>query len=224
MSMGCASVGGAARSRETSPMRIVIQCADSKVSGSGRLCTSSGEPVSFVARPDEARASSLAGTYYARPDDPASGEGRSWRDLLCDYNTSVANSLRLMQAARLYKHHAYADLVGKFGLERVFILSAGWGLVRGTFLLPKYDITFNGAAKSYKRRRQQDHWPDFRHLEDTGEPIVFFGGKDYQSLFSRLTFGFSSPRTVYYRSKEPPDVPGCKLVRYDTTTRTNWHY
>jgi hypothetical protein len=204
-------------------MRIVIQCANSKIEGAGRLCTSNGEPVSFVARPEEAKALNLVGTY-ARPDDPAPGEGRSWRDLLSDYNASVANSLRLAQAARLYKHPAYANLVGKVGLEHVFILSAGWGLVRGTFLLPKYDITFSGDAESYKRRRQQDHWPDFRHLEDTGVPIVFFGGKDYLPLFCRLTSGFSSPRTVYYGSKAPPEAPGCKLVSYPTTARTNWHY
>jgi hypothetical protein len=204
-------------------MRIVIQCADSKADEAGRLCTSNGVPVSFVARPDEARASNPDGTY-ARPDDPAPGEGRSWRDLLSDYNVCAANSLGLSPAARLYKHHAYADLVGKFGLERVFILSAGWGLVRGTFLLPKYDITFSGAAESYKRRRQKDHWLDFRHLEDTGEPIAFFGGKDYLPLFCHLTSGFSSPRTIYYRSDALPDAPGCKLVRYHTTARTNWHY
>ncbi len=204
-------------------MRVVIQCANSKVEGAGRLYTSSGEPVSFVARPDEARALNLAGTY-ARPDDPATGEGRSWRNLLAEYNASAANSLRLVQAARLYEHRAYANLVTKFGIERVFILSAGWGLVSGTFRLPHYDITFSGSAESFKRRRQTDQWHDFCHLEDLGEPIVFFGGMDYLPLFCRLTSGFSSPRTVYYRARAPPDAPGCVLVRYETPTRTNWHY
>jgi hypothetical protein len=204
-------------------MRVVIQCANTKVKGAGCLYASSGEPVSFVARPDEAGASNLGG-LCARPDDPATGGGRSWRDLLVDYNASASNSLGLVEAARLYEHRAYATLVAKFGIERVFILSAGWGLVRGTFRLPLYDITFSGSAESYKKRRRADDWRDFRHLEDTGEPIVLFGGKDYLPLFHRLTSGFSSPRTIYYRTSDAPDAPGCTLVRYETRTMTNWHY
>lgn len=204
-------------------MRIVIQCADSKVEGAGRLCTSRGEPVSFVARPAEARASNLPGKF-ARPDDSVSGEGRSWRDVLTEYNTSAANPLNLVQAARLYKHPAYAGLVDKFGIDRVFILSAGWGLVRGTFLLPKYDITFSRAAERFKRRHQQDHWLDYRHLQDTGEPITLFGAKDYVPLFCRLTSGFSSPRTIYYGSESSPDAAGCRIVKYQTTAYRNWQY
>jgi hypothetical protein len=210
-------------------MRIVIQCANTKADDAGWLraangvLSPSGEPISFVARPNEARAANLAGNF-ARPDDSATTEGRSWRHLLVEYNATGANPLRLAQAARLYRHHAYSDLVDKFGLERVFILSAGWGLVRGAFLLPSYDITFSSAAESYLRRRQHDQWPDFCHLEDTGEAVVFFGGRDYLPLFRRLTHGFSSPRTIYYQSVTSPDAPGCNLVRFPTTARTNWHY
>ncbi len=204
-------------------MRAVIQCASSKTEGAGHLHTAAGEPVTFVARPDEAAALCPRGVF-ARPDDLAPGLGRSWRSLLIEANTSASNPHRLVQAARLYRHRAYASLVAGLGLERVFVLSAGWGLVGGAFRLPAYDITFSSSADHHKRRRHADAWQDFCHLEDTGEPIIFFGGQDYLPLFCRLTAGFTSPRTVFHRASAAPDAPGCTLVKYETPTRTNWHY
>lgn len=204
-------------------MRIVIQCANSKDPEAGSLRTPSGTPVSFVAKPAEAWREEPSGTY-ARPDDPADGQGHSWRDLLVAYNEGAANPHRLLPAGRLYQPAVYSQLVDHFGLQSVYILSAGWGLVRGTFLLPRYNITFSSSADASKRRGKHERWPDFLHLEDTGEPIVFFGGKDYLPLFCRLTSGFKSPRRIYFRSNPPPEAPDCILVRYQTATCTNWHY
>jgi hypothetical protein len=58
----------------------------------------------------------------------------------------------------------------------------------------------------------------------TDEPIVFFGGKDYVPLFNTLTKSAKGKRTVYYNSAQPPDAVGCTLKRFETTTKTNWHY
>jgi hypothetical protein len=64
-------------------------------------------------------------------------------------------------------------------VEKVYILSGGWGLITASFLTPDYDITFSQSAEHYKRRRQTDRYHDFRMLpEDTREPLAFFGGKD----------------------------------------------
>ena len=54
--------------------------------------------------------------------------------------------------------------------------------------------------------------------------IVFFGGKDYLPLFSALTTGIYAPKTVFYNSASMPSGRGCKLRRFETSTRTNWHY
>ncbi len=56
------------------------------------------------------------------------------------------------------------------------------------------------------------------------EPITFLGGKDYVPLFCRLTQSCRGERQVHYSSAKAADAPGCKLVRFITTQRTNWHY
>jgi hypothetical protein len=107
----------------------------------------------------------------------------------------------------------------------VYILSAGWGLIRSDFLLPQYDITFSPSADPYKRRRPRDPYADYRHLEtDSDEATMFFGGKAYLPLFGELTAGCRCQRVVYYNSSVPPSTPGCALVRYKTRIQTNWHY
>ncbi len=74
----------------------------------------------------------------------------------------------------------YGRLVVRLGLENVYVLSAGWGLIRADFLTPYYYITFSSRADTYKRRRKTDRYDDFRMLpDDAKNDIVFFGGKDY---------------------------------------------
>ena len=96
------------------------------------------------------------------------------------------------------------------------------------FLIPYYDITFSTTVrgdKPHERRRKEDDYRDFPlPPTKTEEPIVFLGGKDYAHLFSVLTAEATAPRYLFHKSKEPPDAPGCQFRRYETTTRTNWHY
>jgi hypothetical protein len=78
---------------------------------------------------------------------------------------------------------------------------------------------------SGKRRRKADRYLDFCTLPmSTDEPIVFFGGKDYVPLFCALTKSCKGGRTVFYNSTQPPAAIGCKLVKFATTTKTNWYY
>ena len=110
-------------------------------------------------------------------------------------------------------------------MSKVFILSAGWGLIGAEFLTPSYDITFSLSADRYKRRRNSDRYHDLCMLrENTDDDIVFFGGKDYLPLFCALTAKSRGRRLVYYNSGNVPRLSGCTLKRYETTTRTNWHY
>lgn len=204
-------------------MIIVIQCAARKRADAGYLRKTDGRPVLFVADPSLAPPS---GRYdYARPDE-VSDTGKTWRQRLLNYNKTPGNNpLRLLPAWQLYANSAYAMLAKHFGQERLFILSAGWGLLASSFLTPNYDITFSASADKYKRRRKADQYDDCRMLPaDTTEPVVFLGGKDYIGLFCRLTDRLSAERHVFYNSGTLPDAPGCVLRRFETKTRTNWHY
>lgn len=205
-------------------MRIVIQCAASKHPEAGYFRSADDKPIKFVAHPQNAPR--LEARTFAHPDDLAAVNSDTWRKLVADYNSSAAgNPLNLFPAYRLYSNPAYGALVDKFGERNVYILSAGWGLIRSDFLTPRYDITFSASAEPLNRRRQKDSYADFRHLTDDGaRRILFFGGKDYLPLFCRLTAVLSAERVVFYNSRVTPNVPGCHVVRYETAMRTNWHY
>ena len=205
-------------------MIIVIQCAAGKCSGAGTLKTPDGIPVLFVADPEQAPTDRKI--IYARPDD-LFADGLTWRDHLLDYNNNdkKKNPLDLRPAYRLYANGTYHMLVEKFGLESVFILSAGWGLISADFLTPDYDITFSSMAEPYKRRRKRDVYYDFSMLPDDSDDVVFFGGKDYLPLFCQLTTEIRGRKTIYYNSVNCPNLPsGFDSVLYETRTRTNWHY
>jgi hypothetical protein len=47
----------------------------------------------------------------------------------------------------------------------------------------------------------------------------------YLPLFGTLTASLRARKVVFFNSRTQPDLPqGFELVRYRTTTRTNWHY
>jgi len=204
-------------------MIVVIQCAARKRLNAGCFRTNEGKQVLFVARPDQAPPAS--DRSYARPDDPTE-EGFSWRELVVRYNkTPDDNPFGLLPAYELYDNDAYRNLASRVGVGNTFILSAGWGLIAASFLTPRYDVTFSAAADGYKRRLRDDPYRDLNLMpEGLDAPMLFFGGKDYLPLFSRLTSAYRGSRVVFYNSIKRPDVAGCRLQRFDTTTRTNWHY
>jgi hypothetical protein len=204
-------------------VRIVIQCAARKSARAGKFQTVDGRNVMFVA--DPGKAPQQTGIHYARPDD-LSEDSNTWRDRLVAYNqTPGVNPLSMLPAYQLYDNRAYQGLVSKFGVDKIFILSAGWGLVTAHYLLPDYDITFSAMAEPYKRRRTQAVYRDFCSLKDESDDIVFLGGKDYLPLFCSLTNRYAAQKVVYYNSATTPSLPpGYRAAKYVTTTRTNWHY
>lgn len=205
-------------------MKIVIQCAVRKDPRAGTMKTKDEKAVMFVA--DPARAPLRSAVLHARPDDAAE-DGRRWRDHLLSYNRQPGNNpLGLLPAWRLYDHKAYGKLVERYGEANIFILSAGWGLIRADFLTPAYDITFSARADAFKRRHHtRDAYEDLNMLEGRdNEPVAFFGGKDYFDLFCRLTERYAGRRIAVFNSSPKPQAHGVRFVRYRTTTRTNWHY
>jgi len=205
-------------------MIVVIQCAASKRTDAGHLVTTSGKSVEFVGCPKMAPQGS--DRVYARPDDFRE-DGTPWRKVLQTYNESPGdNPHRLCHAFELYKDKTYRRLVECFNIENVFILSAGWGLIRSDFLTPHYDITFSSGVDAYKRRRKKDHYEDYRMLpQDTSDDVVFFGGRAYLPLFFSLTDAIRSRKIVFFNSKSAPPISGCAMRRFQKATRsTNWHY
>ncbi len=140
----------------------------------------------------------------------------------------------LLPAWKLYKNPVYSRLVEKFGCSKVFILSAGWGLVRSNFLIPNYNITFStpnsklsAGEKKGIRRKKADCYNDFCCIpKDSTDPIVFLGGKKYLPLFYALTRDIDCQKTVFYKSENPTSAPDdtFSLSKYNTTKNTNWHY
>ena len=204
-------------------MIVVMQCAARKKPDSGHFKDHDGKHVVFVANPE--LAPPRVGVVYARPDD-LTKEGLTWRDKLLAYNQKPeANPLGFLPACELYQNDVYRKISARVGYSRFFILSAGWGLVSASFLMPYYDITFTAQAEAYKRRRKADHYNDFTMLSaGTREPVLFLGGKDYLPLFDRLTNEILGPRIVFFNSATVPQIRNGRAVRFETSTRTNWHY
>jgi hypothetical protein len=222
-------------------MKAIIQCASRKRENAGSF-RCEGKRVKFVASPRSAPQD--AGVLYARPDDPMPGGGGSWRDHLVRYNQSGENPDSLLPSADLYRPPTYGRLAraearGKMDL---FILSAGWGLVRGHYLLPDYDITFSHPSDRWKLRPQADAeaYTDFNQLAEPGavapgERVVFFGGQAYLHQLAKLVKGLPTSVTAYRRvplgSPAGADpiagsvAPGSIwFVDFPTRRTTNWHY
>jgi hypothetical protein len=91
-------------------VKIVIQCAASKVSKSGHFRMADGLGIRFVAHPDGAPADERF--QFARPDDRVGDGSKTWRDLVANYNdVREGNPFRLFPAYRLYSKPVYQELV-----------------------------------------------------------------------------------------------------------------
>jgi hypothetical protein len=204
-------------------MKLVIQCAGSKRAGAATLADSSGEPVCFVAHPER-----YSGQGKAHHPDGASDEaGVSWREVLQQYNSSGGNPRGLCRAAELYAPSEYMSLVRKFGWESVFILSAGWGLIRSDWLTPVYDITFKRLPdRPWAIRKWNDRFDDWNQLRGNvgDEVICFFGGEDYLPLFHELVRGLPGRKVIFRRNGSPLSLSGLESISYWTDRSTNWHY
>jgi len=192
-------------------LKVVIQCAGSKNPDAG-FWKHQDRKVIFVAEP--ARCSKSASISCYRPDDAIPGTNKTWRQELEEYNQECKQTGRnpcgLCKAYELYKPKRdkciYKDIVETYGERNVFILSAGWGLVRAGYLLPNYDITFAQQAESWKRRRNDDEYRDFNQFAESvkeDDAIYFFGGKDYLPLYYQLTWNLPGTTVIYYWGKKP---------------------
>ena len=222
----------------------VIQCASCKQEKLLRL--PSGERIEFVAVPD---GPCPDGRRYCRPDDEIGPGQGTWRAYVEEYNKrhefadQGKTQDELVPAAELYKpqrpyHDLYERLADKCDC---FILSAGWGLIRSTFLTPYYNITFGPPQRRPKQEQDVPEWcrhwkrirrkfrvhtffKDFNHLKERvvspTEQLHFFGGDAYRELFCLLTDGMPAKKILYYycprTNKNERTRSLCQLV--DNTT------
>lgn len=205
---------------------VVFPCAGRKAANAGRFRMSDGRVVFFVADPTLAPADSSV--LYRHPDDDAMGD-RTFRQVLDDYNLQFKdeNPWGLQPAWRLYSDRVYGGLKRAVGAANLFILSAGWGLIRADYLTPDYDVTFSNGknVEAYKRRRKRDRYEDFQHLPAGGfDRVVFAGGKDYVKPFLMFTEGLGMERVVYYNSNLAASEHDARFVPFETHRKTNWHY
>ena len=112
----------------------------------------------------------------------------------------------------------------------MFVLSAGWGLIRSDFLTPNYNITFAPQAERYKRRDANDpFYKDFRQLAaDAQDKIFLLASKAYLPLFCKLTAQNLGQRNIFYNWAKPTGVRDCHLIPYNTSasraTQRTWYY
>jgi hypothetical protein len=204
-------------------MITVIQGAAGRQPHAGHMKTRDGRRVLFVADPEQAPGE--PGVCHARPD-ASSSFCVTWRKLVLGYNENPRdNPLGLLPAYQLYPDAIYARLVEELGSYRTRILSAGWGLIKASFLTPNYDITLNPEAEPFRRRKPGDAWADLCMLPaGSDEDLYFFGDEDHVPLFARLTAAYPGRRIVFYHSANPPEAPGCTLRKFESGDGENGYH
>lgn len=220
------SPGTQSVSSEVPPI-IVMQCAKSKREG-GRFLMQDGTALGFVT--DPTLAPPFPNLRHVHPDDEDQ-DGVSWRQRVLDYNKVYSetglNPFGLHSAAELYTNVAYGGVRDRTPADHFYILSACWGLVRSDWLLPNYDVSFSHSQSvpPHAIRAGGRHWQDFNMIDLTNTaPMIFVGGKAYLAAFERLSRDYQGPRIVYHNLAVAPELDGIEIRRFDTVTRTNWHY
>jgi hypothetical protein len=130
-------------------VKVVIQCAKGKDPAAPSIFLNAC-PLCFVAIP------SLGGCNCRAPwDHITPALSRTFIDCVRDYNGQKPPGLAcadvtlgigagaLTPAADIYKRTIYRDLVATIGWDNVYILSAGWGLIRADDKIPPYNVTFS---------------------------------------------------------------------------------
>jgi len=205
-------------------MKIVIQCSSTKDDLAGTFAVN-GPRVKFIAHPE--LHPPIDTHVLSRPDDQIPVLSTTWREHLVAYNANGNNPDGLLEAGALYSPPAYRALRRSVGYENLYILSAGWGLIRSDFLLPDYDITFSSQAEGWKRRTKRDAFRDFAHLTSAAvgrdETVYFFGGKQYLPLYYELTRNVVARKVIYFASSRITRDDTCEYIQYGGTG-TNWHY
>lgn len=204
---------------------LVIPCSAKKTASDWSF---KNKTLKFVADPSKVTGSH-SNHLYCTPDSLIPEGNQTWRQKIEEYNKQASNSDKLCMAYQLYNNPIYLEAVERLDSNNVFILSAGWGIIRSDFYIPNYDITLSSKGRPETIRKEEHGFNDFNHLTNnvTVEDTIYFaGGKDYLTLFAKLTKDLACQKRVYYNLKTNLPTPDSRttMVRYKTNQRTNWHY
>lgn len=204
-------------------MKIVISCCDRK---NGIPFNYNGNTINFVANVNEIAQNN---GNYVHPDDLIPNGIQTWRDLVLEQD----NRNDLILAHNLYRPNIYNDLFQHYG-ENLFIFSAGWGIIRADFRLPKYNITFSKGNKIplCARRNNDDGFNDFNQLAGINENdrILFIAGKEYVLPFCQIIENLPNEKIIVYKTASVlinnpfHNKNTFRFFNYHTNTNTNWHY
>ncbi|MGL2999401.1 hypothetical protein [Flavobacterium sp. RSSB_23] len=196
------------------------------------ICAGQKNNSFFTAYPIEKFVDNPSNNFEHHPDDIKENSETTWRDYLIDNQ----NDKNLLEAYRLYVPrtlpNVYLESHNRF-MANLYILSAGWGLVRANYRLPKYDITFSKATNvslNARRNFNTTQYQDFNQLDKNDDnDIVFIGSPDYIPLFIHLTENLKNRKIIYWKKKNTPNtypLPNNSFLYrfYLTTTNTNWYY
>jgi hypothetical protein len=215
-------------------MIIVIQCANRKVPDAPTLILNRNA-VHFVAQPQDEQ-------LDKRPWDQIPGSNTTWIDCVKAYNEAggampdeyiklnigTEDGRQLMQCGSLYEHPVYGELMVARGLRNVYILSAGWGLVRADKFIPNYDVTFSQHGDISVRIAATDRLQCASlsdEIPDNGE-INLFISRAYAPYWSHLYGGAAQRTVLHWRlSQELPDGQYGTVIKHDCGKQvTNWQY
>jgi hypothetical protein len=204
-------------------LKIIISCCDRK---NGGPLIHNGEVINFVSHVDQVVPND---EMYFHPDDLVPNEDITWRELV--RQQGLNNNLQL--AHELYRPSIYNSLFQNYGND-LFIISAGWGIIRADYRLPKYNVTFSNTniIPNYARRNHGDIFHDCNHLEgiEANERIIVIAGSDYVLPFCQLTEDLPNEKIIIYKNQNllnnNPylDNNNFQFQNYQTNRRTNWHY
>ncbi|MBN2695885.1 class I SAM-dependent methyltransferase [bacterium] len=212
-------------------MRVVITCCGQK---NGESLFYNGDYIDFISHTNKIETNNKESTkkLYFHPDDLIPNESKSWRDLIEDGNSSTLYNLNILPAYQLYNHPIYNLLFQKYR-DKLYIFSAGWGVVQAEYKLPKYDITFSqkdSIPEFIKRDRDDSRFKDFNQLENDAETTILIAGKDYVLPFCELTKDLNCVKIIVYTSDDVlqnnPYLENSDFIfyHYKTDTESNWYY
>jgi hypothetical protein len=213
---------------------VVIQCAGPKFPGATLALNNAA--LNFVGKPW------LVPPNGRAPWDilPESGK-RTWIDSVRDYNSgngalsagdvaarvSVMGQNGLTETGELYRRPIYRQLIHAYGIKNVFILSAGWGLIRADDKIPIYNVTFsNNAGVAHISPADRSRHGTIRNTINGNNEIHLFITPQYLRYWVSL-FPQSGNRRIilHWRKgqKDPHNWTG-NITRHDCPNQRTWPY
>ncbi len=180
---------------------IVISCSNKK---NGSNLVISGKQVSFCAKP---KLAPKDGIIYVHPDDRIRTrlQKATWREWInsIQEKKDILDSYNLLEAYRLYDNAVYKKLYKKYQ-DKLYIFSDAWGIIKASYRLPKYNVTFSSGKEKHRMRNSNPpYFNDFNHLLNikSDDDIKLVAGSDYIIPFCEMTKSLKNKKSLFIIAK-----------------------